>query len=74
MRRLEWEPVAPGSSSQRSTCWRYSVGSRTDHRGETFEAWKLVPMGAWFAPLKTGLPTMDEAKAAAQADLETSRI
>lgn len=71
---LQWQSIAPGARGQRTTCGRYSVCSINDHRGETFEAWKLVPMGTWFAPLKLGLPTMDEAKAAAEADLETSRV
>jgi len=65
---LQWDDKRTDERGYRSTCRRYSVCSITTDGVETWEAWKMVPGGAWFAPLVNGLATEDAARAAAEAD------
>lgn len=54
---LEWRPSVNSERCAVSTCGRYSVSEYQGH----WQAWKLAPGGAWFAPL--GLRVDDEAAA-----------
>jgi hypothetical protein len=65
---LEWQDKRTDERGYLSTCNRYMVCPAPDGP-ETWQTWKLVPMGSWFAPLATGLPDEAAARAAAQADL-----
>ena len=65
---LEWQDKRTDERGYKSTCNRYSVCSITNNGVETWEAWKMVPGGAWFAPLATNLPNESEARKAAEAD------
>lgn len=67
---LEWQDKRTDERGYRSTCNRYMVCEDDARR---WQAWKLVPMGSWFAPLMTGLLTETEARAAAQKDSESAR-
>lgn len=71
---LEWQNKRTDERSYRSACNRYSVGSIGEGEGERWQVWKLVPMGSWFAPLKSGLLSEGEARAAAQHDADTCLV
>lgn len=70
---LEWQDKRTDERGYRSTCNRYSISSVTLDGEEFWQAWKLVPGGAWFAPLKLA-KTEAEAVAAAESDVETAII
>ena len=70
---LEWQNPRTDERGYRSTCNRYSISSTGDGAEERWQTWKLVPMGAWFAPLATGLMTELEARKCAQLDLDSRR-
>lgn len=65
---LEWQDKRTDEREIRSTCNRYLVTSIGHGAEERWQTWKLAPMGPWFAPLKSGLLTEDEARAAAESD------
>jgi hypothetical protein len=64
---LEWKPIPGGNGSSISTCSNYSIGATDDG---LWQAWKLAPGGAWFAPLARGLTSEAAAQAVAQADAD----
>lgn len=64
---LEWKPM---QGAERSICCRYSVCSITQNGVETFEVWRVVPGGAWFAPLQMGIESREKAREIANADAE----
>lgn len=65
---LQWQGKRIDERGYKSVCNRYSVCSIVYNDVETWEAWKMVPGGAWFAPLAIGLRSEDEARKAAEAD------
>jgi len=71
--KLEWRDKRTDERGYRSVCNRYSVCSVTLDGEEFWQAWKLVPGGAWFAPLSL---TNSEAgaRAAAELDAETAVV
>ena len=62
---LEWQPI-DRENCMVTKCKRYAVST---HDGQ-WQAWKLVPGGAWFAPLKLKLPDEESARKVAQADAD----
>lgn len=62
---LEWIKIHPDASGSHTKCKRYTIC--VDPNGQ-WEAWKLVPGGAWFALLEKNLTSEDAAKARAELD------
>jgi len=71
---LEWQDKRTDSRGCYSKCNRYSVCSTGEGSDERWTAWKVVPGGAWFAPLACGLMTEDEARSIAERDAETAIV
>jgi len=69
--QLEWQNKRTDERGYRSACNRYLVCQAAE--GESWQTWKLVPMGSWFAPLATNLPDEQAARTAAQMDVESRR-
>lgn len=59
--------------AERTLCCRYTVCSITQNGKTTFEVWRVVPGGAWFAPLQMGIESREKAHVIAEADAETRR-
>jgi hypothetical protein len=70
--KLEWQDKRTDERGYYSTCKRYSVCSVGSGEDERWQAWKLAPGGAWFAPLETNLLSEQAARASAQADADRS--
>lgn len=68
---LEWQSKRTDEPGYRSSCNRYMVALDDSAR---WQAWKLAPAGSWFRPLKSGLLTEAEARAAAQQDADTCPV
>ncbi len=68
---LEWQNKRTDERGYRSVCNRYSVNSIGEGKHERWEAWRMVPGGAWFAPIVVGLMSEAEARAAAESDAES---
>jgi hypothetical protein len=69
---LDWLPLAMGSRGYRSACGKYAVCSIGPEGGETWETWKLAPVGPWFSQLALGLP--DEATARTRAEADAQKV
>lgn len=68
--KLEWQSPRAEERGYKSTNNQYSVCSITIDGHETWQAWKLAPQAAWFAPLATGLADEASAREIAQADAD----
>lgn len=64
---LEWRKIHPDAVGSHTKCRRYSVCRTTDD-GSRWEVWKLVPGGAWFFQLASGLDSEQAAQEVAQQD------
>jgi hypothetical protein len=65
---LEWLPHPDkGEAGGITKCGRYSVSRYAG----LWQAWRLVPGGAWFAPMGLRLPTREEAEALCEKDVES---
>lgn len=71
---LEWQDKRTDERGYRSACNRYSISGITIDGEEFWQAWKLVPGGAWFAPLSRPDRSEEAARAAAEADAETALV
>lgn len=69
--RLEWQDKRTDEPGARSSCNRYMVLLDDNQHWQT---WKMAPGGCWFWPLKSGMLTEDEARAIAEADVETAFV
>jgi hypothetical protein len=70
---LEWVRLHPLAIGSRSKCGNYSVcpffrDPRRSDEPDSWEAWRLTPGGAWFAPLEMGLPTEEAARERCEQD------
>lgn len=69
--KLEWLPMPHGARGYRTRDGRYSVCSTGAEPNVRWEAWKMVPGGAWFAPLAGNLESEQFARRVAQLDADT---
>lgn len=68
---LEWNDKRTEDRGYRSKCGKYSVCSITIDGHERWEAWKMVPGGAWFRPIAINLAS--ETAAREQCEMESAR-
>lgn len=68
---LEWHDKRTDERGYCSRCGRYSVSSKGEGANERWETWRMVPGGAWFAPIAVSLMSESEARLAAELDVES---